>query len=159
MASCSFPHPIPPFPPAFPYRPYSQVPDAYLDQRTQQTSPQMPQVLRHRLQSHRLPQNSNKLRYNRLTHNNVNSKLPRMPTTSGTSDIRFRCGRPWVPSLPPLKRWFLPPGGGAGRESPGPARVLSTWACARARPGRPLGLWAGPGGEGRRGWRLRGSAP
>lgn len=43
------------FPPTWsPVSPYNQVPDRHLDQRTQQTRPQMPQILRHRLQSHPL---------------------------------------------------------------------------------------------------------
>ena len=80
---------------------------------------------------------------------NINNELPRMLTTSGTSDFRFRLGGSGHHFSPRLRRWFLPPGGGAGRESPGWACVPVTWASVKARPGQPLGLWAGHLEEGR----------
>lgn len=43
-------------PTLIPPSPLHQLPEGHLDQRTQQTSPQMPQVLRHRLQGHPLQQ-------------------------------------------------------------------------------------------------------
>lgn len=67
MASLEFPLPWPPpevldisfpchqsHPTLPPRRPYIQDPDGHLDQRTQQTSTQMPQVLGHSLQRHPL---------------------------------------------------------------------------------------------------------
>lgn len=55
-----------------------------------------------------------------------------------------------APSRPPPSIWFLPPGGGAGREAPGQARGRDCAAVERV---------GGARGAGRHGWRLSGSKP
>lgn len=167
MASCCFPRPpatpwvldltslftvpVALFHPLSPslvlHRPYNQVPHRHLDQRTQQTSPQMPQVFRHRLQGHLLPRKNSEGKSHNLLSQEVNSKLPRMPalpvSKTSSSGVGGRRPRPSTR----LRRWFLPPGGGAGRESPGSARTPATWAGARARPGSSWACGRGPWGR------------
>ena len=153
------PSPVLPFLPAWSPIAHTTRSPPDLDQRTQQTSAQMPQVLRHCLQSHPLPRKNSDGMSHSCRSQEVNSDLPRIhalpvPQTS-SSGVGGRGPRP----TPRLRRWFLPSRGGAGGESPGPARAPATWAGARGEAQRPLGLWAEPEEEGRHGWRLRGGSP
>lgn len=167
MASSSLPHPLSTpwvldftflfaipqsrstFPPTLtPHRPYNRLPEGHLDQGTQQTSPQMPEVLRHRLQGH--PLSDKWTAKNWATASSAAGSKQRFTQNA----FHFRCFAlplpAWEAADPPF---LLPPSPPKEMVSPAWRRGRQgvTWAGARTRHlGRREGeAWAAVGPVGR----------